>query len=185
MLKDALKNYLDLYTNFWTAETGHPPRIDAEITQEPSACFFGDIDDEGYISWKYVKQPNPIDFSRLEEKHQIRVCDDVKQFYNSYLFLELEGFLDGQHIFLDPVTDETDYPPFPSDVPPTEQYSLLMIIGLYGSMDISLCVDLVTGKVYAWDMEEDWEGTYKEPELIADSLTDMLAQMTPVRPEKK
>lgn len=53
-------------------------------------------------------------------------------------------------------------------------------------MDASLCVDIVTGKVYSWDLCDDTyefeqEGRYKVPELLADSLTELLLRLSPVR----
>lgn len=187
MLKDALRDYLDLYAECWEKEFGHPPMVDAEITEEPSICFVGEADDEGYIQWKYVEQPDPIDFDAIENQYQIHVCEDVKQLYNSYIFLELQGFLDGQRVHFDPVTDETKDLFFPSDdAPPIDQYPHLVIIGLYGPMDVSLCVDIVTGKVYSWDLDDytyeyENEDRYKDPELIADSLTDLLTRLTPMK----
>ena len=110
--------------------------------------------------------------------------------YHSYLFLELQGFLDGSeggHIFFDPVTEETEELFFPSDeYPAAEEYPNFIIIGMYGKMDASLCVDIVTGKVYSWDLCDDAyefvnEGRYKAPELLADSLTELLLRLAPVR----
>ncbi|MDE7325689.1 MAG: hypothetical protein K2N63_05345 [Lachnospiraceae bacterium] len=53
-------------------------------------------------------------------------------------------------------------------------------------MDESLCVDIVTGKVYSWDLCDDTyefeqEGRYKVLELLADSLTELLLRLFPVR----
>lgn len=183
MFKKALKNYFDQYMEFWTKEFGYSPRVPADITEEPSACFVGDEDEDGWIQWIYVEQTDPIDFSEIENNYQIHVCDEVKQLYNSYLFLELHGFLDGQPVEFDPVTEETKELFFPSDdCPPIDQYPHLIIIGMYGTIDASLCVDIVTGKVYSWDLHDDTyefecEGRYKEPELLADSLTELILRL--------
>lgn len=187
MFKDALKKYLDDYIELYRERFGTYPQIDAEITEEPSACFFGEKFEDGYIQWKYVGQPNPIAIDRLEKERHVHICDEVKQLYNSYLFLELQGFLDGreeQILAFDPVTEETDGLFFPSDdLPATEEYPNLIIIGRYGQMDASLCVDVVTGEVYSWDLNDDtyefeYEGRYREPELLADSLTELLSRLS-------
>lgn len=39
MLKDALKNYMDTYINFYWEAFGKYPQVDAEMNEEPSACF--------------------------------------------------------------------------------------------------------------------------------------------------
>lgn len=183
MLKDVIKNYLDQYKESWIKEFGEPPMFPIDITEEPSACFFGDVNEDGWCQWTYVEQPDPIDFREIEDKYQICVCDEVKQLYNSYLFLELPGFLDGQRVEFNPVTEETTELFFPSDdYPPVDQYSHLIIIGMYGSIEASLCVDIVTGKVYSWDLHDDtyefeYEERYSDPELLADSLTELISRL--------
>ncbi len=57
MLKEALKNYMDTYIKFYREAFGKYPQVDAEISEEPSVCFFGEKDEDGYIQWKYVEQP--------------------------------------------------------------------------------------------------------------------------------
>lgn len=192
MLKEALKNYMDAYINVYREAFGKYPQVevDAEISEEPSVCFFGEKDEDGYIQWKYVEQSADIDFDRLEKERCVQVCDEVKQLYHSYLFLELQGFLDGSeegHISFEPVMEETEELFFPSDeYPAAEEYPNFILIGRYGKMDASLCVDIVTGKVYSWDLCDDTyefeqEGRYKVPELLADSLTELLLRLSPVR----
>lgn len=190
MLKDVLKNYMDSYIKFYQKEFGTYPQVDAEMTEEPSVCFFGEKDEEGYIQWKYVEQPADIDFDRLEKERCVCVCDEVKQLYHSYLFLELQGFLDGSeggYISFDPVMEETQDLFFPSDESPAaEEYPNFILIGRHGKIDASLCVDIVTGKVYSWDLCDDTyefeqEGRFKTPELLADSLTELLLRLSPVR----
>lgn len=190
MLKDALKNYMDSYIKVYLKECGKYPQVDAEMTEKPSVCFFGKKDEDGYIQWNYVEQPAPIDFDKVEQEHHVHVCGEVKQLYHSYLFLELEGFLDGSEegrISFDPVMEETEGMFFPSDAfPATEEYPNFIIIGRYGQINASLCVDIVTGKVYSWDLCEDTyefenEGRFKAPELLADSLTELLLRLSPLR----
>lgn len=94
MLKETLKNYMDAYIKVYREAFGKYPQVevDAEISEEPSVCFFGEKDEDGYIQWKYVEQSADIDFDRLEKERCVQVCDEVKQLYHSYLFLELQDF---------------------------------------------------------------------------------------------
>lgn len=55
MLNEALKNYMDTYIKFYQEAFGKYPQVDAEISEEPSVCFFGEKDEDGYIQWKYVE----------------------------------------------------------------------------------------------------------------------------------
>lgn len=58
MLKETLKNYMDAYIKVYREAFGKYPQVevDAEISEEPSVCFFGEKDEDGYIQWKYVEQ---------------------------------------------------------------------------------------------------------------------------------
>ena len=51
----VLKNYMDTYIKFYREVFGKYPQVDAEISEELSACFFGEKDEDGCIQWKYVE----------------------------------------------------------------------------------------------------------------------------------
>ncbi len=179
MLKEVLKNYLDMMIEWHKEKYQSYPTVDVEMADEPSICFFGEIKEGGYIQWSYVEQSNLIDFDALEEEFQIHICDEVKQFYNSYFFLELYGFLDGEVIEFDPVTDDTEDIFVLSD----ENHPNFVRVGSYGNTPLSLCVDMESGKVYTWDYSDDtyefeYENRYPEPELLADSLSDVLSRLS-------
>lgn len=58
----------------------------------------GEVDEEDYIQWMYKEKEEQINFSELEKELNLVFPDAVKEFYNSYYFLELQGFYNGENI---------------------------------------------------------------------------------------
>ncbi|MDE7204429.1 MAG: hypothetical protein K2O91_21595 [Lachnospiraceae bacterium] len=49
-----------------------------------------------------------IDFSELEEEYAVHISNELKEYYNSFYFLELCGFWDNVCITLNKIDDKTD-----------------------------------------------------------------------------
>lgn len=60
---------------------------DNEIDRE---MIISKADEDGYSEWK-IKAIDDYDFSSVEEKIGFNLCEELKAFYSSYLFLHLAG----------------------------------------------------------------------------------------------
>jgi len=68
----------------------------------------GEMDEEKWIQWKYVPVDRIIDFSGLEKEYAVHISKELKEYYNSFYFLHLYGFLDNVGISLDKIDDTID-----------------------------------------------------------------------------
>lgn len=172
MLKESLKMYLDKYFDFWIKERGSYPMVPFD-SEEESTLYFGEVDKEEYVQWKYKEIEQKIDFDALEKKYGVELPLEIKEYYNSYYFLQLEGFINGKHISMTPIEESTDI------IGMLEYYlseeNGMIALGTYGEMDLQLSIELETGTIIAYDYE--WESK----SLIADSLTTLFNQMLPKR----
>ena len=89
------------------------------------------------------------------------------------IFLQLEGFINGQHVSLNPIVDE-------SDILNLLEYCLnennkMIIIGTYGNMQLQLCFEIETKEIIAYDYE------YGSKERVTYSLADLFDKMFPKR----
>lgn len=108
MIKDIIKNCLEENIILWRTETNSLPKINFDkYTYEESDLYIGEPDAEGRIQWHYASVNRVLDFSELETKSHIVLPQDLKDYYNAYFFLELNGFIDGECISFDPL-DEMD-----------------------------------------------------------------------------
>ncbi len=108
MIKDKIKNCLEENIILWQTEANSLPKIKFdEYTYEKSNLYVGDSDTEGRIQWHYTPVSRILDFSDLEMESHIVLPQDLKDYYNAYFFLELNGFIDGECISFDPL-DEMD-----------------------------------------------------------------------------
>ena len=104
-----------------------------------------------------------IDFSGLEEEYAIQISKELKEYYNSFYFLELCGFWDNGYISLDKIDETTDVlKKFRSALKDNRG---MITIG----MDVRnclVCVKIDSGCVIL----DDWE--CEEESVLADSLSE-------------
>ena len=102
-------------------------------------------------------------FSGLEEEYNIHISEELKEYYNSYYFLELWGFRGDEGIRFDKVDDTTDVlAAFRSVLNDNED---MIEIGM-DNRNSSICVKIDSGQVISkyWESEEEF--------VLADSLSE-------------
>ena len=111
-----------------------------------------------------------IDFSELEEEYAIHISTELKEYYNSFYFLELCGFFDNVLIMLDKIDDTTDaLTKFRSVL---KNNGSMIKIGIDGR-NCLICVKLDSGCVIV----DDWE--CEEQYILADSLSEFFSKLKP------
>lgn len=170
MIHEILKEYLEKYFSMWKTENNSLPMIPYDEDKE-TVLYVGEENDDGDIQWKYRPADRTVDFSETEEKFSITIPQEVKEYYNSYWFLQLEGFLGKDYIFFYPIDDT-------SNIISEIEYTLtnesreMIFIGIYGKWDVPICVKISTGEVVIWDTENGKEY------VLAESLEDLFSKMT-------
>lgn len=98
-----MKRYFESYLLKWSEWNGTFPQIpfNAEIDQY---LYVGEKDEEGYIFWKPREKDEYDDFQKFEKKLNVTLHSDIKEYFNSYWFLEMIGWIGNCNISLFPVT---------------------------------------------------------------------------------
>ncbi|HBV81214.1 MAG TPA: hypothetical protein DEB74_00145 [Lachnospiraceae bacterium] len=182
MIKDKIKNCLEENIILWQTEANSLPKIKFdEYTYEKSNLYVGDSDTEGRIQWHYTPVSRVLDFSDLEMESHIVLPQDLKDYYNAYFFLELNGFIDGECISFDPI-DEID------DVLENLAYFMsgeedekfgttnLIILGIYGHKYPFGISKIGNGQVVVV-MEDN------EEYVLAESLCELFTKLKVANPQ--
>ena len=167
MFQEILKNYIDAFFKVYEEDLKSLPKLPYD-EDEPSSLYVGEIDEEGWIEWQYVPVDRILDFSELEEEYAIHLSEELKEYYNSFYFLELGGFWNIKCIMLDKIDAATDVLDDFRNVL-NEQEDMIEI----GSMDsyASVFVKFVSGRVVLYD----WE--FEEEAVLADSLSEFFTKL--------
>ena len=169
MFKKKKKKYIDAFFKVFENDLKSLPKIPYD-EDEPSNLYVGEIDKEGWIQWQYVPVDRIIDFSELEEEYAMHISTELKEYYNSFYFLELCGFFDNVLIMLDKIDDTTDaLTKFRSVL---KNNGSMIKIGIDGR-NCLICVKLDSGCVIV----DDWE--CEEQYILADSLSEFFAKLKP------
>lgn len=106
-MKKAILCYLEKYFNYWHHKTGLLPSVpfDGEFNTE---LYIGEVNKYGYIQWIYQENTKKFDFGKLEKEIKIILREEIKEYLNSYKFLELLGFLNEKLVYFDAINDVED-----------------------------------------------------------------------------
>ena len=174
MIKECLKTYLDKYFACYKNYRGTYPAVPYD-EEEKSSLWYGEPDEEEYIQWMYKEKDKQTDFSDLENEPELALPDAAKEFYNSYYFLQLQGFYHGESVNFDPISDSRDILRDLRTCIFEINGKKYLHMGIYSNMDLALCMETDTGAIVQADYDS------KNVEKLADSLEEFLDQMTPVR----
>lgn len=172
MLKEVLKKCLDDFFKVYEEDSNSLPVLPYD-EDEPSDLYVGEIDEEEWIHWQYVPVPadRMVDFSGLEEEYHIHIAEELKEYYNSYYFLELCGFLDNVCITFDRYDSTADdvLEEFRGLLDEKEDTVYIGVDG--GNSEIGVKID--SGQV----ISRYWE--FEEETVLADSLSEFFSKLKP------
>lgn len=171
MIKEELHRYLEKYVEFWKNERGSLPMVPYDEDCE-TKMYLGERDEDEYIQWNYKRKDKIIEFLPIEKKYDIKLHSDLKEYYNSYYFLQLEGFVDGRRIWLDPIDEERDILAELEYIFENEGKHIIEI-GVEGKSDLPLYFEINSGNVMIYDFENN------DKKILADSLKELFAKLSP------
>ena len=169
MLKKLLNKYFECYKNYM----GTYPVVPYD-EYEKSSLWYGEVNDEDYIQWMFKEKDKDTKFSELEDELDMVLPDTVKKFYNSYYFLQLQGFYNGESVCFNAVSDYIDILELRKCIFEINAKKYLDM-GIYSSMNLALCMEVDTGVIVCVDYDCD------KVKVIADSLEELLNKLTPMR----
>ena len=174
MIKECLKTYLDKYFECYKNYMGTYPTVPYD-EDEKSSLWYGEVDEEDYIQWMYKEKDRQTKFSELEDELDLVLPDAAKEFYNSYYFLQLQGFYNGENVSFDSISDCRDILQDLRNCIFEMKEKKYLHMGIYSNMDLALCMEIDTGAIVWVDYD------CKNVEKIADSLEEFLNKMTPMK----
>ena len=173
MIKECLKNYLDKYFECYKNYMGTYPVVPYD-EYEKSSLWYGEVNDEDYIQWMFKEKNIETKFLELEDELELILPDAVKEFYNSYYFLQLQGFYNGESVRFNAISDNIDILQELRKCIFKINAKKYLDMGMYSSMDLALCMEVDTGAVVCVDYDCD------NVEVIANSLEELLNKLTPM-----
>ncbi|MBC6972201.1 SecY-interacting protein Syd [Bacillus sp. Xin] len=89
-MKEEMKQYFHTLLKEWKHYNHSLPK---SVWREEADSFIyeGEPDTEGYIFWKPTEKDIFHDFSNIERELAIQFHHSIKEYYNSYWFLDLAG----------------------------------------------------------------------------------------------
>lgn len=183
-MKKAILEYLKKYFSYWQDKTGNLPRVpfDKELN---TRLYVGNVDESGYIQWTYQENRNKIDFENLDKEGKLR--KEIKEYFGSYQFLELAGFLDGKLVCFEAIDDVEDvikkvdlekWKKYLKEVEKSvdirdwKALENCIEIGSYEGI-LELYFDNDTGNIVAYDF--DWHKKI----VIANTFQELFEKLTP------
>ncbi|MDR4156665.1 SecY interacting protein Syd [Bacillus cereus] len=101
-MKNEMKNCFDKIIREWQDCNNSLPKS-LWIEEAETFIYEGEPDTEGYVFWKPLEKNIIHDFSDIEKDLGIELHNSIKEYYNSYWFLDLGGNYLGYDFELNPV----------------------------------------------------------------------------------
>ncbi|MDM5155407.1 SecY-interacting protein Syd [Bacillus sp. DX1.1] len=101
-MKEEMKQYFYTLLEEWKDYNNSLPKA-PWMEEVDSFIYEGEPDIEEYIFWKPIEKDVLHDFSDIEKNLEIQLHHSIKEYYNSYWFLDLAGSYLEYNLELNPV----------------------------------------------------------------------------------
>lgn len=169
-MKTIVHNFFEKYIEMWKGFNDSEPRIPYDDSIEP-ILYIGEVDEDEYIYWLPKCKDVITDFSVIEKEYNIVLNQDIKEYFNSYWFLDLKGFFRGTNVILEPVIPGKELDNFMQQLKGYYiMYNELSYIplGIEVNNNNLIVIDNTSGKVYFHDLE------LNKKQYVAENLGDFI-----------
>lgn len=172
-IKEAVKRYFLLRKK--TADEGLDFLFKTPFDEDVDPLFYiGEIDEDDYIYWRPVEKTDYDDFKSMEEILNIRVHHSVIEYFNSYWFVDLDGFINDHYVKLESVIPNIGIEPYKKVLvgyKKNHNNKLDYIpIGIEGN-GLIVVVDNKNGSVYLEDFERS------SFEILSESIEQLILSL--------
>lgn len=95
------------------AEEGMNFLFKTSVTEELNSIIYeGEVDEEDYITWKPVEKTTSHDLNQLEENLEVVFHKTIIEYFNSYWFADLDGFINDFYIKLEAILPNFEFDSF-------------------------------------------------------------------------
>lgn len=180
-MKAAFDVFFEKNNDSWMKKRGSLPKVVKNKLNENCGLFVNELEASGRVEWQPKQQTEKIDFTPAEEALGFTIHSQIKEFLNTYWFLELRGKTEEIHqIQINPVLPNKDLVLLAKEsfnvrgyrFNKEDNYFLLAsFCEIKGDDGYAILVANKTGKVYAVLPRE------KKSQEIAESIEDLLLKM--------
>ncbi|MDM5186242.1 SecY-interacting protein Syd [Bacillus sp. DX4.1] len=172
-MKKIMQEYFERFVLKWNEFNGTFPQIPINEDLD-TLMYIGQKDEEGYISWKPVEKNEYHDFKEFEEKLNVILHPDIKEYFNSFWFLEMIGWIEDYNINLFPVAPGVEPYLFMERVQEyllKERETIYIPIG-FESNGMLLVINNNTGEIFIEDFETE------KLQFLGISLKSLISQLS-------
>ncbi|MED1790092.1 SecY-interacting protein Syd [Brevibacillus laterosporus] len=172
-MKEIMSQYFDRFGKKWKEYNNTLPQIAWDEEVDPF-IYLGEKDEYGYISWLPIEKETITNFKDFESNAGVVLHHSLKQYFNSFWFLELAGWIATYNINLHPVVPGIEPEKFLTgliDYTETKGGIINYIPIGFEANGMLIVVDNNTGSVYIEDFETE------EYEKISTSVEDLISQL--------
>lgn len=173
-VKEALDHYFQKLLEYWNDTFGVLPQIPFDDEMNP-LLYESEQDEDDYVSWKPKIKEKHEDFEAIETYIDVRLHPSIKEYFQSFWFLNLQGFYHSKFISLEPVEPDKDMHNFfvnQKNYEASKGKTLKNIqIGFLSPENMALMVHNETGEI----LQEDFETG--ETIIIAKSLEALIRDL--------
>ena len=175
-INNVMKDFFDnMITGYEKTSQGLP--MAPKIKVNNNDIFVGEVDEEGWSRWKPIKKDNKEKFEEIEELLNSSLNRDIKEYFNSYWFIQLEGTFKKKDISLQPVIPGAELKQFTQKlkayIESHDGNTKFIPIGSEDDTGFLILLENDTGKI----VKENYEkGSIK---VIADSLSELINKLEP------
>ena len=90
MMKEAFDIFFEKLNRVYEEEFGTKPMIPYSEKWNRD-LLVSEPDDEGYVEWEPKLQTDDIDWASIERELGFSLCEELKEFYSTYSFADLDG----------------------------------------------------------------------------------------------
>lgn len=169
-VKEALKIRFDyMMKHYSTTKEKYPqipwnPNIDSKI-------YVGEKKESGWISWKPIEKDVLEDFSEIEKELDVKIHEDVKEYYNCFWFLSLGVPMGKQNYIMKNVAPGREFFEILRQWKECKSYfkdDLYLTLGQENNGGYDLMINNNTGEIYSFSHNNN------KLELLSANLADFL-----------
>lgn len=173
-VKAAMTDYFEKLLDYWNENDNTFPKAPWDEEINPM-LYVSEPDEEEYVFWKPVEKKAVENFSMIEAEIEMPLHHSIKEYFNSYLFLSLEGLYHSKYICLEPVEPGKDVRSYFKhlahyDESQGKEFRYIQI-GFISPDEMAINIDNKTGKVYIEDYETN------ELTLLEHSLEELIRKI--------
>lgn len=176
-MKESFEKYFEKLNRLYKEEFGTKPSVPYSERWNKD-LIVSEPDDEGYVEWEPKLQAEAVDWDSIEDGLGFKICSELKAFYSTYSFAQLDGEYKKISLCFDVVNLRESVIETVLDAYETAQYLFsgkeVFVLGMAESNDddgYTIYFDNKNRKLFCY--EDDTHNTIEFNESLAEVIANM------------